>query len=80
LVHKIEDVAREEIEVSIIPKLKPCNEISLGEGDTLVGVVDSEKWDIDDAQQFYKLLNQAFPNNNILMIFDGIELGVIKSE
>lgn len=30
------------------------------------------------AKEFYELFEKAFPNNNILTIFDGIQLSVIK--
>ena len=62
---------------SVIPKLKPFNEISLSDGDTLAAFMD-EKWDINDAQDIYDLLKKTFPENKILILLNGIELGVIK--
>lgn len=52
---------KETIKVNIVPELSPCNKISLSSGDTLVAFIDKEKWDIDDAQQFYNLLKKNFP-------------------
>ncbi len=70
----------EPVEVTIIPKLVPHNELTLSPGDTLVAFIDSEKWDMNDAQQFYNLLEKTFPYNSICIMFDGVELGVIKHE
>lgn len=70
----------EPVEVNIIPKLSPHCEISLSPGDTLVAFIDSEKWDMNDAQQFYNLLEKTFPYNSICIMFDGVELGVVKHE
>lgn len=69
----------EPVAVNIIPKLTPHSEMFLSPGDTLVAFIDHEKWDMNDAQEFYKLLERTFPNNAICVMFDGIELGVIKN-
>ena len=42
--------------------------------------VDSEKWDINEAQALFNQVEKVFPRNNILLMFDGIELGVIKRD
>lgn len=70
----------DNIEFEILPKLNPINEISLRLGDTLVAKLDQEQWDLDDAQSIYEILVQAFPKNQILVLFKGIELEVIKNE
>lgn len=70
----------EPVTINIIPKLTPCNEISLSPGDTLVAFIDSQKWDMEDAQQFYNLLKKTFPYNSICIMFDGVELGVIRHD
>lgn len=75
MVEKINEV---EMEVTIIPKLKACNLISLSSGDTIVIQIDDEKWDLDNAQEFYKLFEKNFPNNNIMVMFKGIDIGVIR--
>ena len=79
MVKTIEDIQEysDIIEIQIIPKLKEFNELSLSPGDTLVAFVDHEKWTMDNAQEFYNLLQKAFPHNNICILFDGIKLGVI---
>lgn len=69
----------ESVAVNIIPKLTPHSEMFLSPGDTLVAFVDHEKWGIEEAQEFYKLLEHSFPNNNICIMFDGVELGVIRN-
>ena len=78
MIKTIEDIQKKtSIEVQIIPKLKEFNELSLSPGDTLVVFIDREKWDIGNAQDFYDLLQKAFPHNNICILFDGIRLEVI---
>ena len=78
MIDNFEKVVKEEMKVQVIPKLEPVNFIKLTPGDTLCVTVDSDKWDIDMANEFYKLFKKAFPNNNILTVFDGIEISVIK--
>lgn len=68
----------EPVAVNIIPKLTPHSEIFLSPGDTLVAFIDSQKWDMNDAQEFYKLLERTFPDNSICIMFDGVELGVVR--
>ena len=68
------------LEVNIIPKLKEYNNLILSEGDTLVMYVDSEKLGVNEAQTLFNQVEKAFPRNNILLMFDGIELGVIKRD
>ena len=68
------------LEINIIPKLKEYNNLILSEGDTLDMYVNSEKWDINEAQALFNQVEKVFPRNNILLMFDGIELGVIKRD
>lgn len=69
-----------EVECSIIPKLKAWNEISLTPGDTLLIYWELDKYDIDTAQEFYKLVKKVFPGVNILFLPKGTEIGVVKNE
>ena len=78
MIDKFEKVVKEEMKVQVVPKLEPVNFMKLTPGDTLCITVDSDKWDLEAAKEFYKLFEKAFPNNNILTIFNGIELSVIK--
>ena len=82
MIKTIEDIQEysDTIEIQIIPKLKEFNELSLSPGDTLVAFVDHKKWTLDNVQEFYNLLQKIFPNNNICILFDGIELGVIHED
>lgn len=73
------DTLQVELELEIIPKLKQSKEFSLSPGDTLVAKIDQDLWDIEDAQRFYEILEQAFPNNQILVLFKGVDLEVIKN-
>lgn len=69
-----------EIECSIVPKLKSFNELCLTIGDTLVIYWDFEKYCLDEAQEFFKILEKGFPNNQVIFIPKGSEIGVIKNE
>lgn len=78
MIDNFEKVVKEEMKVQVVPKLEPVNFMKLTPGDTLCVTVDSDKWDLEAVKEFYKLFEKAFPNNNILTIFDGIQLSVIK--
>ena len=69
----------DDVKFEILPQLNTVNEISLRPGDTLVAKLDQEKCDLNDAEVIYKILDKAFPKNQILVLFDGIELEVIKN-
>ena len=69
----------DDIKFEILPQLNTVNEISLRPGDTLVAKLDQEKWDTNDAEIIYEILAKAFPKNQILVLFNGIELEVIKN-
>ena len=69
----------DNVKFEILPQLNTVNEISLRPGDTLVAKLDQEKWDIENAEVIYNILAKAFPKNQILVLFDGIELEVIKN-
>ena len=74
----VEKINEKEVEITIIPKLREYNSISLSPGDTLLVHVDQDIWDLSDAQSFYDLFSKSFPNNNIVVTFKGIEIGVVK--
>lgn len=78
MIDKFEKVVKEEMKVQVVPKLEPVNFMKLTPGDTLCVTIDSDKWDLEAAKEFYELFEKAFPNNNILTIFNGIELSIIK--
>lgn len=69
----------DNIKFEILPELKVTNEISLRPGDTLAAKLDQEKWDVEGAEVIHEVLARAFPKNQILILFDGIELEVIKN-
>lgn len=69
----------DDVKFEILPQLNTVNEISLRPGDTLVAKLDQEKWDLNNAEVIYEILAKAFPKNQILVLFDGIELEVIKN-
>lgn len=54
-------------------------DITLNKGDTLVLKFDQDIWDLNEANQIANHIMTIYPNNNILIIFNGIELGVIHN-
>lgn len=55
----------------------------LKEGDTLVATFDIEKeptTDIENCNRIIKYLIEAFPNNKVMGMFNGVELSVIREE
>lgn len=77
---KIKDNMKVNIEYSIIPKLKKIKEISLTEGDPLVMCIDMEQYDLDDMQKWYKVLEEMFPKNNIMLVPLGSDFSVIRKD
>ena len=70
MVKPISTENKTSLEVNIIPKLKEYNNLTLSEGDTLVMYVNSEKWDINEAQALFNQVEKAFPRNNIFVPFN----------
>ena len=52
-------------------------ELTLLKGDTLVIRFNQDLWDLDEAEILSKNIARNFPNNKILVIFNGMELGAI---
>lgn len=80
MIQEISSIKQKEIEYTIIPKLAELNEITLNPGDTLIMLWDFEEFDINDLNQFHKIVSKAFPDNQVLFIPKGTEIGVIKNE
>lgn len=57
-----------------------CAELSLRQNDTLVIKFDQDTWDLETASEIIQQIAKAYPRNNILTIFNGMELGVIHNE
>lgn len=54
-------------------------ELTLLPKDTLVIKFDQDIWDLESASQISQHIRKAYPNNNIMVIFKGMELGVIHN-
>ncbi len=80
MIQEISSIEQKEIEYTIIPKLIGWNEITLNPGDTLIMLWDFEEFDVDDLNQFHRKVSRVFPDNQILFIPKGTEIGVIKNE
>lgn len=52
-------------------------ELTLLKGDTLIIKFDQNIWDFKEASQLLSTLKNNFPNNKVIAIFNGMELGVI---
>jgi hypothetical protein len=46
----------------------------------LVVYWDFERYPLDDASEFFKIIQKAFPHNQVLFLPLGSELGVIKND
>ena len=52
-------------------------QLSIDKGDTIILKVDQEKIEFDIAAQCVKQMANLYPDNPILMLFDGITIEVI---
>ena len=81
MIQKIEkDTSLKTVDVSIIPRLKEFNEITLSKGDTLVVYWDFERYPLDMAQDFFNIIQKAFPENQVLFVPIEVKMGVIKDD
>ena len=55
-------------------------QLSIDKGDTIILKVDQEKIDFDLAAQCVKQMANLYPDNPILMLFDGITIEVIRNK
>ena len=55
-------------------------QLSVDKGDTIILKVDQEKIEFDIAAQCVKQMANLYPDNPILMLFDGITIEVIRNE
>ena len=55
-------------------------QLSIDKGDTIILKVDQEKIDFDLAAQCAKQIVNLYPDNPILMLFDGITIEVIRNK
>lgn len=56
-----------------------CFELTLLPKDTLVVKFDQDIWDVCTASQIAEHIKKLYPENNIMAIFKGMELGVIHN-
>ena len=55
-------------------------QLSIDKGDTIILKVDQEKIEFDIAAQCVKQMANLYPDNPILMLFDGITIDVIRNK
>ena len=55
-------------------------QLSIEKGDTIILKVDQEKIEFDIAAQCVKQMANLYPDNPILMLFDGITIEVIRNK
>ena len=80
MIQENSSIEQKEIEYTIIPKLTEWNEVTLNPGDTLIMLWDFNEFIADDLNEFHKAVSRVFPNNQVLFIPKGTEIGVIKNE
>ena len=67
----------QSFEVIEIQNFYKIPEITLSKNDTLVIKINQDEWDFKEASQLLSTLKNNFPNNKVIAIFNGMELGVI---
>ena len=55
-------------------------QLSIDKGDTIILKVDQEKIDFDLAAQCAKQIANLYPDNPMLILFDGITIDVIQNK
>ena len=54
-------------------------ELTINRGSTIVLQFDQDIWDLDEAQQLVKVWQDAYPHNQIMVTFKGMEIkGVLN--
>ena len=58
-----------------------CTTLSISKGDTIVFKFDQDIFNMQEVSGIIKTYQQAFPNNNIVVTFNGIDIiNIIKEE
>lgn len=70
----------EQNQYYILSELEPFNKIKLSQGDTLCLMFDPEEYDIDTINSIFIQIKEQFPNNKVIMLPNGIKLGVIRDD
>ena len=56
-------------------------ELTINRDSTIVLQFDQDIWDLDEAQQLVKVWQDAYPHNQIMVIFKGMEIkGVLNGK
>ena len=58
-------------------KLNKTSEINVNPNDIITVEIDQDLFDLDEAQQYMKIVGPLFKHNPVLATFKGIEFGVI---
>lgn len=70
----------EHVEISIIPRLKEFNELTLLMGDTLVIYWDFINYPMEVAEEFFNIIQKkAFPNNSVIFLPIESKMEVVKN-
>lgn len=66
--------------ITASPGLRPyC--IKVEDNDTIILKIDQKEFDMDEITDLVRTYNTAFPDNNIVITFNGIDIvGVIKNK
>ena len=55
-------------------------ELTINRGSTIVLQFDQDIWDLDEAQQLAKVWQDAYPHNQIMVTFKGVEIKGVLNE
>lgn len=69
-----------DIEMEVIAKVKPKSEPDIEDGDIIKVIIDSNKYNMDDAKDVFETCKKSFPNNKVILMYDGIDLQVERKE
>lgn len=58
-----------EIEPGII-----ISKLEIKDSDSIILTIDIDKFDVDEAHQIFKIVQEVFPNNSIITTFKGIDI------
>lgn len=64
-----------EIEPGII-----ISKLNIKENDPILVTIDTDKWDLDDGYEIFKIMTESFPHNTIVTTFKGIEIEKLKEK
>lgn len=69
-----------DIEMEVIARVKPKSAPDIEDGDIIKVVIDTDKYTIEDARDMFETCKRFFPNNTVILMYDGIDLQVERNK